>query len=124
MPRPLQRLVRRNVCYPCSRLRSVGSFVPGRADLTGLMGGHRGHFGETLSPLEGASQEEMAMERLKDCSMVLRSMATGTAPTPPGIGVLAEATGATHDRHPDVGPARLRPSDLPRQITGMTPTCT
>ncbi|OGB91860.1 MAG: hypothetical protein A3H39_08910 [candidate division NC10 bacterium RIFCSPLOWO2_02_FULL_66_22] len=55
----------------------------------------------------------MAMERLKDCSMVLRSMATGTAPTPSGSGVLADATGATHHRNSDVGPARLRPSELP-----------
>ena len=45
--------------------------------------------------------------------MVLRSMGTGMAPTPSGSGVLADATGATHHRNSDVGPARLRPSELP-----------
>ncbi len=87
------------------------------------MGGHRGHFGETLSPPEGVSQEEMAEERSKDCSMVLRSMATGMAPTPPGTGVLADATGATHRRHQVVGSARLRPSELSGKVTGIPPTC-
>ena len=56
--------------------------------------------------------------------MVLRSMATWMAPTPPGTGVLADATGATHHRNSDAGPARLRPSELPGQVPGIPPTCT
>ena len=56
--------------------------------------------------------------------MVLRSMATAMAPTPPGTGVLKDERtgcphrprdqpGATFRRNSDVGPARLRPSELP-----------
>ena len=61
-------------------------------------------------------------------------MATGLAPTPPGTGVLKDERAgcphrprdhlrATHRRHPDVGPARLRLSMMRDKITGIPPTC-
>jgi len=67
--------------------------------------------------------------------MVLRSMATGMAATPPGTGVLKDERAgsphrprdhprATHHRHPEVGPARLRPSELPGMGTVIPATGT